>query len=568
MRSAADHYRDDHRDRDEHGDSAAAPNRDANRSADSHVHTHRGASSPDRFAPVNGNALVNGATLIFDPNNAVLTLDASPTLDPDSPTDNSGLTFVFSFPGTGRTVPDDGVLLQTSQILAISPLAAFPFAPGQPEIQISVSLVVTKPDPLSTTGGVLSDVFSLAVRFIPAGDENGCIPDCSGNQGSCNSNTTCPIMCIPCDWGRRLWLKLSNCVWRARSVWITRGRDQADARREWGIVSRPVAPSRRRRRRGGQARQAGPVSSSPALAAKLTWSRRSATPRSSPHRPSSCMCTDRDLGLGLLQRWRDAEEVVTRPPLLSRQPRGAHSEIRAYRVRQHQHTAEDAFLIVDQLGVDPSRRITVTSAPTGGPSLSIASGAFHVAAARRLQWWRIPTPLTLRSIHRGITFETRQRRTEHDNTPTLFVARDGALNLFHCMADVLNAYLVKRMFPYDRIVFLEGADDGPFMPLWRGLAPVEHFSHLAGSRIIDRAIFAPPGGCSFLWKNAWHPRPQCQKPSPLLRTFWADMLERLGLRKSERPGPVVTLVSRQKRYAGGGAANPSHRQRGSAARHP
>jgi hypothetical protein len=160
--------------------------------------TIKSASPPVIFLePVNGQSLVDGGQLIFDPSGTVLTLDAHNTLDPDSPGNNTGLTFVFALPGTGRAVPDVGVLLQTPQILVISPLIAFPFAPGQSEIDVSMNLMVTKPDPL-IMGGVLSDILDLLIRFIPPPDENGCIPDCSGNQGSCNSNSTCPITCTPC----------------------------------------------------------------------------------------------------------------------------------------------------------------------------------------------------------------------------------------------------------------------------------------------------------------------------------------------------------------------------------
>jgi hypothetical protein len=153
------------------------------------------------FEPVNGQPLVDGGALVFNPDGTVLTLDAHNTLDPDSPTDNSGLTFVFTFPGTGRVVPSpsDGLLLQTPQVLAISPLAAFPFATGQTEVTVTMNLLVTKPDPLSTTGGVLSANFTMTIDFVPTPDDSGCVPDCSGTSPSCNANTTCPITCAPCS---------------------------------------------------------------------------------------------------------------------------------------------------------------------------------------------------------------------------------------------------------------------------------------------------------------------------------------------------------------------------------
>jgi len=143
-------------------------------------------------------ALVDGGTLIFDPNGTVLTIDAHNTLDPDSPGDNSGLTFTFLFPGSGVAVPSSGILLQTPQILKISPLVAFPMASGQTSRNALLNVLVTKPDPL-TPGGVLSDTLSLTLSFTLTPDANGCIPDCSSTSSGCNSNTTCPIDCVPCD---------------------------------------------------------------------------------------------------------------------------------------------------------------------------------------------------------------------------------------------------------------------------------------------------------------------------------------------------------------------------------
>ena len=160
------------------------------------------ASSPVIvFEPVNGQSLMDGDELFFDPNGTVLTLDAHNTVDPDSPMDNSGLTFVFSFPGGGVLVPSKGLLLQTPQILAISPLVSFPFATGETEVVATMSLVVSKPDPLSTTGGVLSASAIITIRFVPTPDSSGCVPDCSATATECNSNTTCPITCTPCSGG-------------------------------------------------------------------------------------------------------------------------------------------------------------------------------------------------------------------------------------------------------------------------------------------------------------------------------------------------------------------------------
>src|SRR5262245_33056244 len=89
------------------------------------------------------------------------------------------------------------------------------------------------------------------------------------------------------------------------------------------------------------------------------------------------------------------------------------------------------------------------------------------------------------------------------------------------LTDVLNAYLMRQMLPYERVVFLDDHDSGPLMSLWCLLSkdPVRRFHELPGPCVLATAAFSPPGGCSFLWKNHWEARPDCRREAPLLQAF-------------------------------------------------
>src|SRR5262249_57485244 len=53
---------------------------------------------------------------------------------------------------------------------------------------------------------------------------------------------------------------------------------------------------------------------------------------------------------------------------------------------------------------------------------------------------------------------------------------------------------------------------------------------------------SPPGGCSFLWKNHWEARPECQREAPLLQAFRRFVLDGLGF--PFQTGQHVTLIRR------------------------
>src|SRR5262245_60222369 len=229
------------------------------------------------------------------------------------------------------------------------------------------------------------------------------------------------------------------------------------------------------------------------------------------------MCTDADVGHGLLARWVAARDVVTAPygawpPW--RRPPALPGSLAVHRVVQHRHTGEDAFYAVENLYVDPARGIRTVKHPTGGPVLAVERGAMRLACRRTTALRAAPAPLTLASIRRGITFGPIPQGVQRSEEATLFVARDGATNVFHAMADVLNAFLMRRMAPYRRLVFLDDHPEGPLWPLWMRLAdsPPLRWRDLGQPAVLARAAFSPPGGCSFLWKNIHRADPACRVP--------------------------------------------------------
>jgi hypothetical protein len=267
------------------------------------------------------------------------------------------------------------------------------------------------------------------------------------------------------------------------------------------------------------------------------------------------MCTDLDVGFGLIERWKaTAETVCSGPPRTPpwRSSVAGGGSVAVHRVWQHRHAGEDAFYVARDLYVDPRKRVRVVSSPTGGPRLSIPRGAFRVACRPSRAWRRAPAPLTLASIKAGICFGAAPQAAPLDETPTLFVARDGADNVFHAMADVLNAYLMRRLAPYERIVFLDDHRDGPLMPLWRLLAPqpVLRFSELDGPRVLGAAAFSPPGGCCFLWKNRDSTPDECRRTSPLLEAFRAFAVRGLGLEAAASGRRIVTVIRRGSKRGG------------------
>lgn len=261
------------------------------------------------------------------------------------------------------------------------------------------------------------------------------------------------------------------------------------------------------------------------------------------------MCTDLDLGFNLTERWRASGEVVcAAPPLLRPWWRTAPalvSSVSVHRVRQHRHGHDDAYYVIRNLYVNPRKRVRVASSPTGGPRLVIERGAFRAACRPTPSWAAAPAPYTLASIKNGLTFGSIPSDVPRDEIPTLLVSRDGARNIFHALTDVLNAYLMRRMFPYQRVVFLDDHEDGPLMPLWRLLStePVRRFHELPDRCVFAAAAFSPPGGTCFLWKNHWEARSECRREAPLLQAFRQFVLDGLGLLS----GPAssrVTLVRR------------------------
>ena len=101
------------------------------------------------------------------------------------------------------------------------------------------------------------------------------------------------------------------------------------------------------------------------------------------------MCTDADVGYGLIARWMAAREVVTAPygrwpPW--RRPAALPGSLAVHRVVQHRHLGEDAFYTAENLYVDPNRGIRTVKHPTGGPVLAFERGGRALEQRRHAEF--------------------------------------------------------------------------------------------------------------------------------------------------------------------------------------
>ncbi|KAL6777349.1 hypothetical protein ACKKBF_B21175 [Auxenochlorella protothecoides x Auxenochlorella symbiontica] len=140
------------------------------------------------------------------------------------------------------------------------------------------------------------------------------------------------------------------------------------------------------------------------------------------------------------------------------------------------------------------------------------------------------------------------RDTAPEPRPTLFVTREVRehANLFHCLTDLLNAFLTLRMLGWQTwgVLLLDDHPPGPFDELWarlhaRGggeggdlvltggakLAPVPRLSDITGPKrpLYTAAAFPPPGYTSLLFAHLYEPS-SCPRPTPLFADFRAFLL--------------------------------------------
>uniref|UniRef100_A0A1D1ZP74 Glycosyltransferase 61 catalytic domain-containing protein n=1 Tax=Auxenochlorella protothecoides TaxID=3075 RepID=A0A1D1ZP74_AUXPR len=140
------------------------------------------------------------------------------------------------------------------------------------------------------------------------------------------------------------------------------------------------------------------------------------------------------------------------------------------------------------------------------------------------------------------------RDTAPEPRPTLFVTREVRehANLFHCLTDLLNAFLTLRMLGWQTwgVLLLDDHPPGPFDELWarlhaRGggeggdlvltggakLPPVPRLSDITGPKrpLYTAAAFPPPGYTSLLFAHLYEPS-SCPHPTPLFADFRAFLL--------------------------------------------
>lgn len=154
---------------------------------------------------------------------------------------------------------------------------------------------------------------------------------------------------------------------------------------------------------------------------------------------------------------------------------------------------------------------------------------------------------------------TQESCTEILPGTTLLVNRDDVYNVFHSLANVVNAFqslLILNIKPkVDRIVLLDSREEGPYFPIWSAFT--DQVLRLDRDVCFQRAIYAIPGGSSFIWKDVWKPN-YCYH-SAILKLFSRFILSHFGLLEQKRrdPGDPIRITFSSRKVKPG--APPSRR---------
>jgi EGF domain-specific O-GlcNAc transferase len=142
---------------------------------------------------------------------------------------------------------------------------------------------------------------------------------------------------------------------------------------------------------------------------------------------------------------------------------------------------------------------------------------------------------------------------------TLLVDRDDVFNVFHALANFINAYLsllILNIEPkVDRVIILDGKPDGPYWDLWKSFSDtvIRRSSLSLETVCLEKAIFTIPGGSNFIWKDVWVPN-DCYHSS-ILKSFVRFSLNHFRLleqtRREKNDSPVRILLSSRQTKPGG-----------------
>lgn len=232
---------------------------------------------------------------------------------------------------------------------------------------------------------------------------------------------------------------------------------------------------------------------------------------------------DGDFGFRLIEKWRETKEDYTIlfpnniPP----------TNIYCHRIQQTRHTGIDNFCHFENLYFFPGNVIG------GNAKVKADLSVFQLEYRASMQNWRIINQQCKKKLT-GIT---------------LLVNRDDAFNVFHSLANIVNAYmslLIQNIKPkIDRVVILDNLPDGPYFSSWGAFS--NNVIRLSEEVCFEKAIYAIPGGSNFIWKDVWVTN-NCYHSS-ILKSYVRFMLSHYNLLEQKRRGkdsPIRIIFSVRK----------------------
>ena len=234
-------------------------------------------------------------------------------------------------------------------------------------------------------------------------------------------------------------------------------------------------------------------------------------------------CQRNDFGAALLRRWQSASSKVCDGNS------GSGSSVAfEHRIRQARHSGDDYYLELHHVTLDPADgRLHLRCKP--GSELS-QSGHYREHKG-------------LDDVAHILTFDDRAASAAKEGPVyTLFVRRDcdGAGNLYHCSADLINTFMLLHTIqltapttapqlppPSHSNTVILFTDENPsltkFSLLWQALSPsstpfTAYRSSLSSPLSLPRVYGALQSGANMIWKDFWFDDP-CGAVAPILDAF-------------------------------------------------
>ena len=257
--------------------------------------------------------------------------------------------------------------------------------------------------------------------------------------------------------------------------------------------------------------------------------------------PQLTTCQSDDFGAGLLRRWQSAHSSLSESGGGS--SGNSSSAMIEHKIRQARHSGDDMYVEMQHVTLDP------------------ADGRLHLRCSPNAQYTQAANSYSrdqkgLQDVVQLITFDDKAvaSSTAAKDGPvyTLFVRRDcdGAGNLYHCSADLINAFMLLHSIslshstttaspssslpllpaPTNANTIILFTDENPsltkFSLLWQALSPAStpytaYRKSLSSSTTplsLPRVYGALQSGANMIWKDFWFNDP-CAAVSPILDAF-------------------------------------------------